>query len=276
MLDAILNFRYLSDTADIIVVALVIYYILRLIEGTRAVQMLFGLASIFALYFLSQKWELYTLNWILDHFLGSIILIVVILFQNDIRRALAAFGGNPLGLKTYYRKSEQLVVDEIVKATSFLASRRIGALIAIEGKDSLADFVEVGMRLDAWVSRELIITIFNKDSPLHDGGMIVGKNKILSVGSFFPLATDPDLERELGTRHRAAIGLSRETDAAVVVASEETGIISLAFGGNLMRGLDATSLNNRLLDILGVKRRRTEDHGILGFLRKNRVEKTEA
>lgn len=172
MLDAILHFRFISDTADIIIVALIIYYILRLIEGTRAVQMLFGLASIFVLYFLSQKWELYTLNWILDHFLGSIILIVVILFQNDIRRALTAFGGNPLGLKTYYRKSEQFIVDEIVKATSLLASRRIGALIAIERKDSLADFVEVGMRLDAWVSRELIITIFNKDSPLHDGGMI--------------------------------------------------------------------------------------------------------
>jgi diadenylate cyclase len=276
MLDAMLHFRYLYDTADIVVVTLIIYYILRLIEGTRAVQMLFGLASLFVLYFLSQKWELYTLNWILDHFLGSIILIVVILFQNDIRRALAAFGGNPLALKTYYRKSEQLYVDEIVKAASFLASLRIGALIAIERKDSLADFVEVGMRLDAWVSREVIIAIFNKDSPLHDGGMIVGKNKILSVGSFFPLATDPDLERELGTRHRAAIGLSRETDAAVVVASEETGIISLAFGGNLMRGLDATSLDNRLLDILGIKRGRTERHGILGFLRQKRIEKMKA
>lgn len=274
MLDAILHFRYLSDTTDIIVVALIIYYILRLIEGTRAVQMLFGLASVFVLYFLSQKWELYTLNWILDHFLGSIILIVVILFQNDIRKALAAFGSNPLGLKTYYRKSEQSIVDEIVKAVSFLASRRIGALIAIERKDSLADFVEVGMRLDAWVSRELIITIFNKDSPLHDGGMIVEKNKILSVGSFFPLATDPDLERELGTRHRAAIGLSRETDAVVVVASEETGIISLAFGGKLMRGLDATSLDNRLFDILGIKRGRTGEHRILSFLSKKQVEKT--
>src|SRR5919108_2018955 len=263
MLDAILNFRYLSDTADIIVVALIIYYILRLIEGTRAVQMLFGLASVFVLYFLSQKWELYTLNWVLDHFLGSIILIVVILFQNDIRRALAAFGGNPLGLRTYYRKSEQLIVDEIVKAASFLASRRIGALIAIERKDSLADFVEVGMRLDAWVSRELIITIFNKDSPLHDGGMIVGKNKILSVGSFFPLATDPDLERELGTRHRAAIGLSRETDAIVVVVSEERGTISLASQGGLIRNLDATSLNNLLLDLLEIKKEQTDKDGIL-------------
>src|ERR1700739_1538746 len=147
MFDTILNFRLFWDTADIIIVALIIYYLLRLIEGTRAVQMLLGLAAVFVLYFLSQRWELYTLNWILDHFLGSIILIVVILFQNDIRRALAAFGGNPLGLKRiYYGKSEQLVIDEIVKATSFLANRRIGALIAIERKNSLADFVEVGMR----------------------------------------------------------------------------------------------------------------------------------
>jgi diadenylate cyclase len=278
MFDAILNFRFFWDTADIIIVALIIYYLLRLIEGTRAVQMLFGLAAVFVLYFLSQRWELYTLNWILDHFLGSIILIVVILFQNDIRRALAAFGGNPLGLKRiYYGKSEQLVIDEIVKATSFLANRQIGALIAIERKNSLADFVEVGMRLDAWVSRELIITIFNTNSPLHDGGMIVGKDKILSVGSFFPLATDPDLERELGTRHRAAIGLSRETDAVVVVVSEETGIISLAFQGNLIRGLDATSLDNRLLDLLEIKRGQTEKHRILNrFLGKKQVEKTGA
>ncbi len=277
MFDTILNFRYLWDTVDIIIVALLIYYLLRLIEGTRAVQMLFGLAAVFVLYFLSQRWELYTLNWILDHFLGSIILIVVILFQNDIRRALAAFGDNPFGLKIHHGKSEKLVIDEIVKATSFLANRQIGAIIAIERKNSLADFVEVGMRLEAWVSKELIISIFNVDSPLHDGGMIVGKDRILSVGSFFPLATDLDLERELGTRHRAAIGLSRETDAVVVVISEETGVISLAFNDNLVRGLDATSLNNRLFDLLEIKREQTEKHRILNlFLGKRRVEKTDA
>jgi diadenylate cyclase len=239
--------------------------------------MLFGLAAVFVLYFLSQRWELYTLNWILGHFLGSIILIAVILFQQDIRKALAAFGGNPLVLKIYHGKSEGLVVDEIVKATSFLANRQIGALIAIERKNSLADFVEIGMRVDAWVSRELIISIFNPASPLHDGGVIIEGNKILSVGSFFPLATDPDLERELGTRHRAAIGLARETDAVVVVVSEETGTISLAFQGNLTRGLDATSLNNFLLDLLEIKRPQRDTKRIFNrILRKKQVEKTSA
>jgi diadenylate cyclase len=277
MFDAIFNFRYLWDAIDILLVAGIIYYLLTLIEGTRAVQMLSGLIALFALYFASQRWELFTLNWILGHFLGSIIIIAVILFQNDIRRALAALGRNPLLLKISRGKSEELVVDEVVKATSFLANRRIGALIAIEKTNSLADFVEIGMKIDAWVSRELIISIFNTSSPLHDGGMIIGSNKILSAGSFFPLATDPDLERELGTRHRAAIGLSRETDAIVVVVSEETGTISLASEGNLTRGLDATSLYNRLLDLLVIGRQPAENYGVFDrIVKRKRVEKNSA
>jgi diadenylate cyclase len=277
MFDTISNFRYIGDTIDIIIVATIIYYLLSIIEGTRAVQILFGLMALFVLYFVSQRWEFYTLNWVLGHFLGSIIIITVILFQNDIRRALAALGKSPLLLRLSAGKSDELVIDEIVKSTSFLANRKIGALIAIERANSLADFVEIGMRIDAWVSRELIISIFNTSSPLHDGGMIIGRNKILSAGSFFPLATDPDLERELGTRHRAAIGLSRETDAIVVVVSEETGIVSLAFEGNLTRGLDATSLNNRLLDLLEVRRYQTERFGTLGrIFGRKRVEKGSA
>lgn len=277
MFDAIFNFRYLQDTLDIIIVALIIYYILSLIEGTRAVQMLSGFVALLVLYFVSQRWEFFTLNWVLGHFLGSIILIAVILFQSDIRRALTALGKNSLVLKISPGKSEELVVDEIVKSTSFLANRQIGALIAIERTNSLTDFVEIGMRIDAWVSRELIISIFNTSSPLHDGGIIIGRNKILSAGSFFPLATDPDLERELGTRHRAAIGLSRETDAIVVVVSEETGTISVASEGNLTRGLDATSLNNRLLDLLDVRRQQTENQGLFDrILRRKRVEKNSA
>ena len=277
MFDSIYNFRYIQDSLDIILVALIFYYLLSLIEGTRAVQMLSGLGALFVLYFVSQRWELFTLNWILGHFLGSIILIAVILFQSDIRRALAALGRNPLVLKISAGKSEELVVDEIVKASSFLANRQIGALIAIERTNSLADFVEIGMRIDAWVSRELIISIFNTSSPLHDGGMIIGRNKILSAGSFFPLATDPDLERELGTRHRAAIGLSRETDAIVVVVSEETGIISLASEGNLTRVLDATSLNNRLLEFLNIRRPLGEKQGLFDrILRRKPVEKNSA
>lgn len=253
MFDAILNFRYVWDTLDIILVAFIIYYVLRLLEGTRALQVLLGFVLLVVLYYVSQR-GLFTLNWILGQFLGSIIIIVVILFQNDIRRGLAALGRRPFLLKMSPGKSKELFTEEIVKAASYMANRQIGALMAIERVNSLSDFVEIGMRIDALVSRELIISIFNPSSPLHDGGIIIVGNRILSAGSFFPLATDPDLERELGTRHRAAIGLSLETDALVIVVSEETGIISLAVGGEIKRGLDATSLQNQMLDLLGIKR----------------------
>ncbi len=253
MFDAILNYRYMWDTLDILLVAFIIYYVLRLLEGTRALQVLFGFVLLIVLYYVSQR-GLFTLNWLLGQFLGSIIIIIVILFQNDIRRGLAALGRRPFLLRISLGKSKELFSEEIVKAASYMANRRIGALVAIERNNSLADFIEIGMRIDALVSRELIISIFNPSSPLHDGGIIIVGNRILSAGSFFPLATDPDLERELGTRHRAAIGLSLETDALVIVVSEETGIISLAAGGEITRGLDATSLQNRLLDLLGIKR----------------------
>lgn len=253
MLEELLNFRYVWDTVDIILVAFIIYYALRMLEGTRALQVLFGFVLLIILYYVSQK-GLFTLNWILGQFLGSIILIVVILFQNDIRRGLAAIGRRPFLLKISPGKSKELFSEEIVKAASYMANRHIGALIAIERSNSLADFIEIGMRIDALVSRELIISIFNPSSPLHDGGIIIVGNRILSAGSFFPLVTDPDLERELGTRHRAAIGLSTETDAVIIVVSEETGTISLAMGGEIKRGLDATSLNNQLLDSLGIQK----------------------
>lgn len=274
MFDVILNFRYVWDTVDIILVAFIVYYALRMLEGTRALQVLFGFVLLIVLYYVSQR-GLFTLNWILGQFLGSIIIIVVILFQNDIRRGLAAIGRRPFLLKMSPGKSKELSSEEIVKAASYLANRHIGALIAIERNNSLADFIEIGMRIDAFVSRELIISIFNPSSPLHDGGIIIVGNRILSAGSFFPLATDPDLERELGTRHRAAIGLSAETDAVIIVVSEETGTISLAIGGDITRGLDATSLNNQLLDSLGItksSKKKVEDGSHI--IEKEEVEKT--
>lgn len=273
MFDAILNYRYIWDTLDILLVAFIIYYVLRLLEGTRALQVLFGFVLLIVLYYVSQR-GLFTLNWILGQFLGSIIIIIVILFQNDIRRGLAALGRRPFLLRISLGKSKELFSEEIVKAASYMANRRIGALIAIERNNSLADFIEIGMRIDALVSRELIISIFNPSSPLHDGGIIIVGNRILSAGSFFPLATDPDLERDLGTRHRAAIGLSLETDALVIVVSEETGIISLAAGGEITRGLDATSLQNQLLDLLGIKRpTKNKPDRIGGIMEKEEGEK---
>lgn len=253
MFDTIQNFRYIWDTLDIVLVAFIIYYALTMIEGTRALQVLLGLILLFVLFYLSQG-GLFTLNWILGQFLGSIILIVVILFQHDIRRGLAAIGRRPFLLRISPGKTRESYVEEIVKASSYLANRKIGALIAIERNNSLADFIEIGMRIDSLLSRELIISIFNTASPLHDGGIIVVRDRIASAGSFFPLVTDPDLERELGTRHRAAIGLSSETDAVVVTVSEETGTISLAMGGEMTRNLDATTLHNQLLDALGITR----------------------
>jgi diadenylate cyclase len=273
MLDAIQNFRYVWDTADILIVAFIIYYVLRILEGTRALQVLFGFVLLVVLYYVSQR-GLFTLNWILGQFLGSIIIIVVILFQNDIRRGLAALGRRPFLLKISPARSKEISSEEIVKAASYMANRRIGALIAIERINSLTDFIEIGMRVDALVSRELIISIFNPSSPLHDGGVIIAGDRILSAGSFFPLATDPDLERELGTRHRAAIGLSLETDAVVIVVSEETGIISLAVGGEIKKGLDATSLQNQLHEILGLKKpKKPKDEMMGGVLKKEEGEK---
>lgn len=254
MFQVIDNYRILWDSLDIFLLAMGIYFLLIIIERTRTVQMLVGIAFLAALYFISQYRELYTLNWILNHFLSSIIIIAVILFQQDIRRALAAVGRNPFFLLPSERKAENSVIVEIVKAASYMASRRIGALIAIERKNPLNDYVEIGTRLDAWVSRELIVTVFNQNSPLHDGGMIIGKNKILSVGSFFPLNTDPELDRELGTRHRAAIGLSMDTDAVIVVVSEEKGTISVAYQGNLIQSLDATSLETQLMQYLNLSK----------------------
>ncbi|MGH7884359.1 MAG: diadenylate cyclase CdaA [Thermodesulfobacteriota bacterium] len=257
MLESIENFRYLWDTLDIFLVALIFYYILRIIEGTRASQILIGLIVLSFLYFVSQRWGLFTLNWLLGHFLGSIILVVVILFQNDIRNALARIGKRPMLFRFSRTEAEESTVDKLVKASTYMSSKKIGAIIAIERANNLNDFVEIGMELDANISTEIIISIFNTQSPLHDGAVILRNNKILSAGSFFPIETDPDIGREMGTRHRAAIGLSSETDAIVIVVSEESGLISIAYQGEITRGLDAASLNKRLTDLLGVKKKTT-------------------
>jgi diadenylate cyclase len=254
MFEFISNYRYIQDTLDIVLVAIVIYYALRFIEGTRAVQMIFGLILIVVVYFFAQNFDLFTINWLLGNFLSFIILIAVILFQHDIRRFLAAIGRSPFLIGFNSQKADSGVINDIVKSSSYLSINKTGALISIEMKNTLNDYIEIGMELDAWVSSELIISIFNTNSPLHDGAIIIRNNKIQSAGSFFPLATDPDLDRDLGTRHRAAIGISRETDCIVIIVSEETGRISIAHQGILTRNLDAATLQNKLLELMDINK----------------------
>ncbi|MFO7982790.1 MAG: diadenylate cyclase CdaA [Desulfuromonadales bacterium] len=244
------NLRPLFDIIDIAIVAFIIYRIFLLIKGTRAVQMLLGLAVILGVYVASQVVGLYTLHWFLDNFLSSIILVIVVIFQNDIRRALMHVGRNPFfgGMSTM---EELEIIDEIVQSCVSLANRRTGALIVIERETGLKDLLEVGTRIDARVSSDLITSIFLPYSPLHDGAVVIQQGRIQQAGCFLPLSPNPDISKALGTRHRAAIGLTELVDAVAIVVSEETGKISVVVGGRITRDLDSTGLKkvlNRLLE----------------------------
>lgn len=248
------------DVVDIAIVAFVFYRIMLLIKGTRAVQMLTGLAVVFLAFRAAEVFQLVTLQWILSNFLSSIILVIVVLFQADIRRALAQVARNPFLFGTDAEGEEQ-VLDEVVKAAVAMAGARIGGLIAIERETGLRDYVDVGTTLDARVKKELILSIFARSSPLHDGAVIIRKGRVSAAGCFFPLTTNPNVQRELGTRHRAALGLTEETDAVVVAVSEETGDVSLVVGGQIQRGLDAGTLKKSLYEIFDPGRLRASARG---------------
>lgn len=247
MLELLANFR-IQDAVDIFVIAFVVYRIIDLIRGTRAAQMLIGLAVVFATYLSSQYFDLYTLNWILDNFLSSFLLLIVVIFQNDIRRALTQVGaGSLFGAE---RRMEHQDLEEVIRSTVALAGKRIGALIVFEREVGLNEYIEVGTRLDARVSRELVLSIFIPTSPIHDGALILQKGRITAAGCFLPLTTNPSVSKTLGTRHRAAIGLTEETDAVVVVVSEEEGSISMVREGRITRDLDAGTLRATLLKLV--------------------------
>lgn len=247
MLELLSNFR-VQDAIDIAIIAFVIYRIIDLIRGTRAVQMLIGLSVVFLTYLSSQYFSLYTLNWILDNFLSSILLVIVVIFQDDIRRALTQVGTRPFfGVEARLQGQD---IEEIVRAAVSLASKRIGALIVLPRDVGLNQYIEVGTPLDAKVSKELITSIFLPTSPIHDGALIVQHGRIIAAGCFLPLTTNPHVSKTLGTRHRAAIGLTEETDAIVVVISEEEGAISLVREGRITRDVDAGTLRTTLQRLL--------------------------
>ena len=229
MLETIRSIRLL-DIVDILIVSYLIYRTLLLIRGTRAVQMVLGIASILLLYFISAYFELQTLRVLLKTFLGSLLVVIVILFQAEIRRGLARMG------KARFFRAKQTAesdLEEIVRAASLLARRHLGALIVLERDNGLRDFLEGGFRLDARIQAELLLAIFQTSSPMHDGGVIIHKHRIHSSGCLLPLSQNPNIDKRYGTRHRAALGLSEETDAVVIVVSEETQSISIARNGQL-------------------------------------------
>lgn len=247
MFELLSNFR-VQDAVDVALIAFVIYRIIDLIRGTRAVQMLIGLAVVFLAYLSSEYFSLYTLNWILDNFLSSILLVIVIIFQDDIRRALTQVGARTLFGGDRGLQGQD--VEEIVRAAVALASKRIGGLIVLPREVGVNQYIEVGVRLDAQVSKELIISIFLPTSPIHDGALIVQTGRIIAAGCFLPLTTNPHVSKTLGTRHRAAIGLTEDTDAIVVVISEEEGAISLVREGRITRDVDAGTLRATLQKLM--------------------------
>jgi len=241
-----------QDFIDIILMSIIVYRLLLIIKGTKAARMLMGLGVLLVASLLSGYFELYTVDWLIQSFWAQIVIAIIILFQPEIRRALAQMGETPF-LQTLTPAEELKSLEEIVRAAIALANRKIGALIAIERETSLKDFVEIGVPVDAKVSKEILLSVFHPTSPIHDGAVVIKKNRIVAAGCFLPITMSPDISKALGTRHRAALGISEETDAVVLVVSEETGTVSMAVRGKLDTHLDMGTLRDTLTDFFAVK-----------------------
>jgi diadenylate cyclase len=238
------------DLLDIVVVSVLIYELLKLIRGTRAVQMVLGGAVFVGLFYGSRWLHLETVNWLIRTLAGYVVFAFIVLFQSDIRRALAHIGRAPFFRYLAKAESAEESVEELVMATGMLAARRIGAIIAVERQIGLRNYVEGGIPLDAELTYDLLVSIFQPSSPLHDGAVIIQDDRVAAAACFLPLTVNPKLSKELGSRHRAAIGLTEENDAIAIVVSEETGIISVVVDGQIERGIDTETLRTRLRSLV--------------------------
>jgi diadenylate cyclase len=247
------DFRVIWDTLDILIVAYVLYRIFLLIRGTRAVQLVKGIV-VLLLAGIAARWlGLTTVVFILNYVQMALIVAVPVVFQPELRRALEQLGRGRLFIPAASALPEQelaKVIDEVTNACDVLARNKIGALIVIERDTGLKDIAETGTHIDGLVSSAFLINLFVPNAPLHDGAAIVRGDRVVAAGCFLPLSENPDLSRELGTRHRAAVGLTEQSDALVLVVSEETGSISLASGGKLMRRLDDANLREMLTNLI--------------------------
>lgn len=242
------------DLLDIALVSILIYEFLKLIRGTRAVQMAVGSLLVIGLFYMSQLAPVQTLNWLIRNMLVYVAFAAIVIFQSDIRRALAHFGQAPFFRYIYRQEAADETIEEVVVAATMLSQQKVGAIFAIEREIGLRNYIESGIPLDAALTYDLLITIFRPGSPLHDGAVILQEGRVAAAACFLPLTVNPRLSRELGTRHRAAIGLTEESDAAAIVVSEETGKISIALNGEIERGLTPDELRGRLRGLIQQRR----------------------
>ncbi len=238
-----------QDILDIIIVAFIIYRVFILIKGTRAIQLLLGLVIVMFVFALAKRFELFTLSWIFNSFIGSIVFVVIVIFQDDLRRLLLALGRSPFFRKISYVK-ETMFLDELTNACLVMKKRSTGALVVIEREVGLEEFMEAGVRFDSEVNAELVVSIFQFASPLHDGALIIREGRIVSAGCVLPLTTADEIDKNLGTRHRAAIGITEVTDAVSIVVSEERGIISYAQHGQIHSNIGTDELKKILKEVL--------------------------
>ncbi|MEK7824898.1 MAG: diadenylate cyclase CdaA [Nitrospirota bacterium] len=253
-----------QDILDILLVAFISYRLILIIKGTRTFQMLAGLAILLLALIVSQWLELYTINWIFTKFWSQIVIAIIILFQPEIRRALVQIGTNPFSNITPMEEFKTL--EEIVKASVSLANKKIGGIIVLEREIDLREIVEMGIQLDAKVSKEILNIIFLPQSPIHDGAVIIKGNRIVAAGCFLPLSLSPDISKIFGTRHRAAMGITEETDAVAIALSEELGTISVIIGGKMTREVDAATLR-RILTKIFIKEMKKDRLPIIQRLR---------
>jgi len=240
----LINFT-LIDFIDIVIVSFIFYQILRFIKGTRAIQMIIGLAFVLLFALVANIWQFQGLKWIVDGVKTIWIVAFVIVFQPEIRRALTNIGRTRL-VRFFLKETREETIDELVKCAKTLSERGLGGLIVVKRRVGLKGYLETGKSLEAKVSSDLIVTIFSPYSPLHDGAVVIDRDIIIGAGCILPLSPNPSLDVTVGTRHRAAIGITEETDAVVIVLSEETREISFAQKGKLLRGMDTVSLKRNL------------------------------
>ncbi len=250
------NLRW-EDGVDLILVWILVYRVVLLVRKNGSMQIMSGLGFLGILFILSIRWELFTFQWILDKFFSHLFLIIVILFQSEIRRTLAHIGSHPLftGMTMI---QETHVIEEIAKAVMMLAQKGYGALVVLEKEISVDYHLESGTDIDSLVTSALLESIFHPSSPVHDGAALIRSGRIHSASCVLPLSKNPVLDKNLGTRHRAALGLTEETDALVVVVSEETRFVGIAQGGHLTANLDAVSLRKELYEFYNLKYSKSE------------------